>query len=66
MFLWGWNMREIPPPRTDNYIENKSVWEINFNSNLFFNLREITNSSLFVTEKGERGEEMMSLDVSEL
>jgi hypothetical protein len=33
---------------------------------LFFNLREITNSSLFITEKEERGEEMMSSDVSEL
>jgi len=33
---------------------------------LFFNLREITNSSLFITEKEEGGEEMMSLDVSEL
>jgi hypothetical protein len=29
-------------------------------------LREITNSSLFITEKEERGEEMMSSDVSEL
>ena len=67
MFLWGWNMQEIPPPGQTTTLKHKSTWEINFNGNFIFKFEKNYKFFTVCYWKGkERGKNVMFLDVFEL